>query len=192
MQYILASASPRRCELLKLITKNFLIMPAKVDETVPQNISAEFSPEFLSVKKARAIAESHPDDLVIGADTAVFSDGAMLGKPKDADDAKGMLKALSGKTHFVITGCALFYKGKSLSFSEKTYVEFYNLTDSEIDYYIATGSPFDKAGSYGIQDGGGLFVKGIDGDYNNVVGLPVARLKREIENLMKICGEADE
>ncbi len=192
MRYILASASPRRCELLKLIIKDFSVIPAKVDETVPENISAEFSPEFLSVKKAKSVALSHPDALVIGADTAVFSDGVMLGKPQDKADAYKMLKGLSGKTHFVITGCALFYKGKTLSFSEKTYVEFYELSDSEINGYISTLSPMDKAGAYGIQDEGGLFVKRIDGDYNNVVGLPVARLKREIDNFLRICGERNE
>lgn len=192
MNCILASASPRRKELLKLIIKDFSVIPAEVEETLPDNISAEFSPEFLAVKKAKAVAGLHPDALVIGADTAVFSGGTMLGKPESPEDACEMLNSLSSETHFVITGCALFYKGKTLSFSEKTFVEFYPLSEREINQYILSGSPFDKAGGYGIQDEGGLFVKKIDGDYNNVVGLPVARLKREIDNLMKICGETNE
>ena len=192
MQLILASASPRRQELLKLINEDFSIIPTEVEENVPQNISAEFSPEFLAVKKAQAVSLSHPDSLVIGADTGVFLEGVMLGKPKDAQNAREMLTSLSGKKHAVITGCALFFRGKSFSFSEKTFVEFYELESSEINAYIATGSPFDKAGAYGIQDAGSLFVKKIEGDYNNVVGLPVSRLSREIKNFLEMCGETDE
>lgn len=192
MEYILASASPRRQELLKLITGEFKVVPSSADEVVPDSISAEFSPEFLAVKKAQAVSLLHPESLVIGADTGVFSQGILLGKPKDTQDAYSMLKDLSGKTHLVITGCALFYKGRSISFSEKTFVEFYDLKDIEIANYIATGSPFDKAGSYGIQDTGALFVKRIEGDYFNVVGLPISRLSREINNFLKLCGETNE
>lgn len=192
MEYILASASPRRLELLKLIKSDFSVLPADIEENVPANITAEFSPEFLSVQKARFVADTHPDSLVIGSDTGVFLDGTMLGKPKSEKEAADMLTKLSGRTHSVITGCALFYKGKSFSFSEKTLVTFFPLDAAEIAEYIASGSPFDKAGGYGIQDKGGLFVKGIEGDYSNVVGLPVARLKREIENFLKMFGEADE
>lgn len=188
----MASASPRRQELLGFITNDFKVVPADIDETVPPQIDPEFSPEFLSVQKARAISLKHSKALVIGSDTGVFLDGAMLGKPKDEKEAAEMLSALSGKTHSVITGCAVFYKGKSISFSEKTLVTFFPLNRAEIAEYITSGSPFDKAGGYGIQDKGCLFVKGIEGDYFNVVGLPVARLKKEIENFLKIFGEADE
>ena len=180
MEYILASASPRRQELLKFITNDFSVFPADIEETVPPTIEAEFSPEFLSVQKARFVASKHPDSLVIGSDTGVFLNGTMLGKPESEKEAADMLSALSGKTHSVITGCALFYKGKSFSFSEKTLVTFFPLGAAEIAEYIASGSPFDKAGGYGIQDKGCLFVKGIEGDYFNVVGLPVARLKRKL------------
>ncbi len=192
MEYILASASRRRQELLKLITQEFKVLPSSADEVVPESVSPEFSPEFLAVKKAQAASLLHPESLVIGADTGVFSHGVMLGKPKDTQDAYSMLKGLSGKTHLVITGCALFYKGRSISFSEKTLVEFYPLEDREIAAYIATGSPLDKAGSYGIQDTGALFVKRIEGDYFNVVGLPISRLSREISNFLKLCGETNE
>lgn len=192
MEYILASASPRRQELLTFITKDFTVLPANIEEDVPLGIDAEFSPEFLSVQKARYIAKKHPEALVIGSDTGVFLDGVMLGKPADKKEAADMLSTLSGRTHSVITGCAIFYKGKSISFSEKTLVTFFPLGAAEIAEYIASGSPFDKAGAYGIQDKGCLFVKGIEGDYFNVVGLPVARLKKEIENFLKMFGEIDE
>lgn len=189
MDFILASASPRRQELLKLIKENFRVIPSDIAETVPAYIPVIQSPEFLAVKKAEAVAKENPESLVIGADTGVFSGGTVLGKPKDEAAAKDMLTSLSGKTHTVITGCAIFYKNRHLSFSEETLVEFYNLTEDEINAYIKTKSPFDKAGGYGIQDKGALFVKSIKGDYFNVVGLPVARLFREIKTLFKICGE---
>lgn len=189
MQYILASASPRRQELIKLITEDFSVIPADIDETLPDNINPFYGPEFLAVKKAEHISKQHKGALVIGADTGVFLENRVLGKPKSEDDAKEMLKSLSGKTHKVITGCAIFYNGKHLSFSEETSVEFYPLSDNEIIRYISTGEPMDKAGAYGIQAKGSLFIKGIQGDYFNVVGLPIARLKRELENFFKIFGE---
>ncbi len=192
MQYILASQSPRRLELLKLITPNFEVIPADINESLPDTVAPDFGPEFLAVKKAAHIAKSHEDCLVIGADTSVLLGSTVLGKPKSTDEAREMLTALSGNTHRVITGCALFYKGKHLSFSEETAVEFYPLTDDEINRYIASDEPMDKAGAYGIQGGGSLFVKEIHGDYFNVVGLPVGRLNREIKNFLKICGESYE
>jgi len=128
----------------------------------------------------------HPDTLVISADTAVIVDDVILGKPADREEAFKMLSALSGRTHLVVTGCSLFYKGKSVTFSEETKVTFYRLDDSEITSYIDTLDPFDKAGGYGIQTKGALLVKGIEGDYNNVVGLPVSRLYREISKFLNI------
>ena len=179
---ILASASPRRQELLKLIFDDFTVEPADIDETVRKSIELEQYPEYLALKKSRHIAEQHPvDDVVIGCDTGVFINDIMLGKPKDKEQAKEMLKILSGRTHKVITGCSVFYKGQNISFSEVTEVEFYHLTDSEIDEYIATGEPMDKAGAYGIQGKGALLVKKIKGDYSNVVGLPVGALKQKIK-----------
>lgn len=179
---ILASASPRRQELLKLITENFSVKISSVEEVVPCDIPVDEVPQFLATLKAKDIAADFPNNLVIGADTCVIADGKILGKPSDKNDAFKMLQSLSGKTHTVITGCALIKGEKSISFSVATKVEFFDLTTEEIDEYINTSEPFDKAGSYGIQGKGGLFVKKIDGDYFNVVGLPVAQLKKVIKS----------
>ncbi len=182
---ILASASPRRKELLKQITENFEVVVSSVEEIVPNNIPQEEVPQFLATLKAKDVASHNPDKLIIGADTCVFYDGAILGKPKDRQDAINMLSTLSGKTHSVITGCAIIKNGKSISFSVKTDVEFYDLSENEIYDYIDTKEPFDKAGGYGIQGKGALLVKGIKGDYFNVVGLPISQLKRVMNSFMK-------
>ncbi len=178
---ILASASPRRQELISLISQDVFIKPADVDESFGPETSAEAVPEMLAVRKAAYISRTHPDDTVIGCDTSVIVDGEILGKPTDDEDAKRMLRLLSGKTHQVITGCAIFKGGRSISLSEKTDVTFYPLTDQEIDDYVATKEPCDKAGAYGIQGYGSLLVKEIHGDYFNVVGLPVARLNKVLK-----------
>ena len=175
---ILASASPRRKELLELITEDFKIIPSGVEETVPDGIPPEKRPEFLARLKAEDIAKKYPHDTVIGADTSVIIDDCVLGKPEGSEQAKDMLKMLSGRTHRVVTGCAVINNGECRSFSSATEVEFYPLTDGEIEAYIATGECFDKAGAYGIQGKGGLLVKTIRGDWYNVVGLPVAQLAR--------------
>ncbi|MEE0859173.1 MAG: Maf family protein [Acutalibacteraceae bacterium] len=181
---ILASASPRRQELLSLICKSFLVKPSDIDETVTENIELEKTPEYLAVKKAKHIhSNNHYEDIVIGCDTGVFADNLMLGKPKNKEDAYKMLNTLSGKKHKVITGCAIFHKDKVISFSQTTTVEFYKLTKNEIEEYISTGEPMDKAGAYGIQGKGSLLVKEIVGDFYNVVGLPVSRLYRELNSL---------
>lgn len=176
--YILASASPRRKELLKLAVDEFEIIPSGCDEAVPDNVPSEKIPEYLARLKACDIAEKYPDDTVIGADTMVFIGGKPLGKPKDMADAVRMLKLLSGNIHKVITGCAVCEKGACRSFSAVTEVTFYELSNAEISAYADTPEPYDKAGGYGIQSTGTLFVKEIKGDYFNVVGLPVAALKR--------------
>ncbi len=180
---ILASASPRRKELISLISKEVKIYPADVDENFSSEMSVESVPEMLAVKKAKAVSKLFPEDTVIGSDTSVIVDGEILGKPKDGDDARRMLRLLSGKTHKVITGCAIFKNGRSISFSETTEVTFYPLTDEEIDNYIATDEPSDKAGAYGIQGYGSLLIKGINGDYFNVVGLPVAKLNKALKRI---------
>ncbi len=183
---ILASASPRRQELLKLVVKDFSVCPADVDETLPEDIAAENAAEYLAVKKARAIAENpeHMYDPVIGCDTVVVLDGEIMGKPRDINCAREMLTKLSGRVHKVITGVCICSRGKQRSFSEVTEVEFYPLTEKEIEDYIKTGDPMDKAGAYGIQSEGCMLVKGIKGDFFNVVGLPVARLKRELDKMV--------
>ena len=175
---ILASASPRRRELISLISENVKICPSDVDETIPESILAESAPEFLAVKKAAAVAKDYPFDTVIGCDTSVIVDGIILGKPADREDAKRMLSLLSNKTHKVITGCAVFKDGKSVSFSEVTEVKFHALTEAEIEEYLDKNEYADKAGAYGIQGYASLLIEGINGDYFNVVGLPVSRLSR--------------
>lgn len=177
---ILASASPRRQELLKFAAAEFEICPADVDETLPNDIPPESSAEFLAAKKAAAAAKSHEFDTVIGCDTVVICDGEIMGKPANINDARRMLRKLSGKVHCVITGVCIIANGRQKSFSECTEVEFYELSDKEIDDYVNTGDPMDKAGAYGIQTEGCVLVKRISGDFFNVVGLPVARLKREL------------
>ena len=180
---VLASASPRRQELIKLIDEEIIICPSDADESYSADTPAESVPEILAVRKAAEVAKKYPNDTVIGSDTSVIIENEILGKPKDAEDAARMLKLLSGKTHKVITGCAIFRNGKSVSFSETTEVEFYPLSDADINGYIATNEPFDKAGAYGIQGKGSLLIKGINGDYFNVVGLPVAKLNKVLKML---------
>lgn len=180
---ILASASPRRQELLKLIFESFKILPSNVEENVPDSISAEETPEYLAKIKALDISKKFPDSLVIGADTVVLADGKILGKPKTKVDAEKMLRMLSGKEHKVITGCAVVKDGVCSTFTEETVVEFFRLSDEEIDNYISSDEPYDKAGGYGIQGTGCLLVKGIKGDYFNVVGLPIAKLNRFLNDL---------
>lgn len=185
MKVILASASPRRKELLHRIFEDFEIIPADIEEIVPEDLKAEEQAEYLSGLKARHLAEKYPDALVIGSDTTVILDGEVMGKPADEEDAKRMLSKLSGHVHTVVTGCTCCYQGQERSFSESVDVEFYPMTDQEIDDYIKTGDPMDKAGAYGIQNQGGLFVKGIQGDYNAVIGLPVAHLYHVIKDIMQ-------
>ena len=199
-QIILASQSPRRKELLEQMGLEFEICPAKGDEVITKTIPEEVVME-LSKQKAEEVAamvssfgENHkeittPSDiLVIGADTVVAYDGKILGKPKDEEDAKRMLTMLSGNTHSVFTGVTLVLIDKNgrageLVFYEKTDVKMHALTEMEIDRYIATGEPMDKAGSYGIQGKCAIYVEKIDGDYNNVVGLPIARIYHELKNI---------
>ena len=181
MKYILASASPRRKELLSLAVKDFEIIPSKIPEIVPDGLEVEKHSEYLARLKANDIAKDFKNAVVIGADTSVILGNEILGKPRDREDAKRMLKMLSGNIHKVITGCAVVKNGVCDSFSVTTEVEFLGLTDKEIEDYLNTNEPYDKAGSYGIQSLGGLFVNSIKGDYFNVVGLPVAHLKRFLE-----------
>ncbi|MDD6727743.1 MAG: Maf family protein [Eubacteriales bacterium] len=176
---VLASKSPRRRELLSLITPDFEIKTADADETLPEGISPDKAVEYLSKIKAEPF--KNDDDIVIGADTVVAVDGKILGKPADRADAFSMLKALSGREHSVFTGVTVIKGSKAETFSVETKVKFYPLTDEEIESYLDTGEPFDKAGGYGIQGKGALLVESICGDYFNVVGLPVSRLSRALK-----------
>ena len=175
---ILASGSPRRRELLSLITDEFEVLVSGCDEFVPEGTPAEKVPAILAEQKALAVAKLRPEDSVIGSDTVVVLNDEIFGKPKDKEHAHAMLKALSGKKHFVYTGVAVAEKGSVRSVVQKTEVEFYELSDETIEKYIATGEPMDKAGAYGIQGKGSVLVKGIIGDYFNVMGLPVAETAR--------------
>ncbi len=184
MDIILASVSPRRKKLLSMLYSDFRVIPSDIRELVPRDLEVEKCPEYLACAKAETTAQGRKKSLVIGCDTAVICDGKMLNKPRDTNDARIMMNMLSGTVHKVITGCCLCYMGLSYSFSESTEVEFYELTEQEIEEYIVTSEPYDKAGGYGIQGRGGVFVKKINGDYYNVVGLPIARLKREIDGFL--------
>ncbi|MBQ8624437.1 MAG: septum formation protein Maf [Oscillospiraceae bacterium] len=186
VKVILASKSPRRNELLKYITDEFEVIPSSCDETVPNGLDVFEVPEFLSVRKALDVAKSHPDSLVIGCDTVVIINGEILGKPKDIADAFNMLCRLSGNTHTVVSGVCLCLRGKTMSFSQHTDVKFYPLKEEDIIKYLQSGSPLDKAGAYGIQDGAALFVESISGDYYNVVGFPIAKLRLEIEKFLNL------
>ena len=176
---ILASQSPRRQELLKLITSDFKIKVSNVDETLPDKITPKEAVMYLSKIKAEPFADG--DDIVIGADTVVALDGKILGKPKSEENAREMLRFLSGRTHSVFTGVTLASDKKTKTFAVETKVKFFELTNEEIDAYIKTKEPFDKAGAYGIQGYGSLLVEKINGDYFNVVGLPVSTLARELK-----------
>lgn len=176
---ILASQSPRRRELLGLITDSFTVIPAKGEENIPDGTPARTAVELLAQQKAREIAAQYSTELIIAADTVVCCDGEIMGKPRSTQHAEEMLRRLSGRVHEVYTGvCVIFPDGNARVFSEETQVSFYELSDDDIAQYIATGEPMDKAGAYGIQGKGALLVKEIKGDYYNVMGLPVARLAR--------------
>lgn len=184
-QIILASASPRRRELLAQIGLDFTVLPASGEEKLTKQIPSEVEEE-LSSQKAEAVAEQIPDGIIIGADTVVCQDGEIMGKPKDEADALRMLRQLQGEMHSVFTGVTLIVKenGSVISkqtFSQETRVYLYAMTDEEIQDYIATGEPMDKAGAYGIQGRFAAYVEGIEGDYNNVVGLPVSAVWQEIK-----------
>lgn len=175
--YVLASSSPRRRELLHQVGIKFEIVSPDADETLPEGIAPDKAVELLSERKAEAARDSARGRVLIAADTVVAKDGIIYGKPADADDAFRMLSELSGNTHQVYTGvCVLFPDGGKECFSVSTEVTFAKMSDEEIRGYIDSGEPFGKAGSYAIQGLGAQFVKGINGDYANVVGLPVQAL----------------
>lgn len=184
-ELILASASPRRRELLERLELNFTICPANVDETRLPEEDALAYPLRTAVKKAMAVAEGRENAVVIAADTVVALDDAILGKPKSEDEAKEMLRRLSGREHIVITGIGIVdtASGRTLSATEQTIVYFHPLTAEEIDTYVASGEPMDKAGAYGIQGKGALLVRKLDGDYFNVMGLPLSKLYRLLLNI---------
>ena len=178
---ILASGSPRRKQLLALITEDFSVRPTGCDESLicadPEQRVLE-----LALRKARA-AELLPNDVVLAADTIVALDDEILEKPADEDDARRMLRALSGRAHMVYTGVAVRTEHEMRSFCQKTAVAFWPLEQAFIDAYVRSGEPMDKAGAYGIQGKGALLVRSIEGDFFNVMGLPVAAVYRQLREM---------
>lgn len=187
MELILASASPRRKELLEKIGLPFTVQPAKGEERITQKSPAAVVME-LSRQKAEEIAAAQTEDcIIIGADTVVAKGEKIMGKPKDATDAKQMLRSIADDCHQVYTGVTLIRTGahpQSVTFQEKTDVFLYPISDAELDAYIASGDPMDKAGAYGIQGDFAIYVKRIAGDYYNVVGLPIGRVYQELKRML--------
>ena len=178
MKIYLASKSPRRLEILENMGIEPVVCVSDADEDINISDPAETVRE-LALRKARAVKDRIPDGaLCIAADTVVYAGGEILGKPKDDADACRMLALMSGSTHEVYTGVALTYNGRAVSGSERTGVIFRRLSDEEISAYVESGEPRDKAGAYAIQGGGAYFVRGLDGDYLNVIGLPVCLIAK--------------
>ena len=182
MKIILASASPRRKELLTLAGFDYEVVVSECEEILPDGITPDKAVEELARQKAEDVFARHNDAMIIAADTVVALDNTILGKPQNEDDAFRMLSSLSGRRHTVFTGVCIKTKDKTDIFHVATEVDFYELSEKEIKDYIATKEPMDKAGSYGIQGKGFVLVKGIHGDYFNVVGLPLAETVRHINN----------
>ena len=178
---ILASGSPRRRELLQQMRLNFTVLSPDVDEHAAP-MPPEALVQLLSSRKAAAAAAAHPEAVVIAADTVVCQDGLILGKPADEADARRMLERLSGKKHQVYTGFTVQQGIRLQTCVEGTTVHVRPLSTAEIDRYIATGEPMDKAGAYGIQGLGGVFITGLEGDYYNVMGLPICRLAQVLRS----------
>lgn len=180
-QVILASKSPRRKELLSLLGIEFDAIPADIDEQIDTNNNLVSEIEKLSYQKAFHIYKDHKDALIIGSDTIVKINDKVLGKPKDYAQAKQMLEMLSDNCHEVVTGVTIISDDKVETFSSVAKVTFYKLTDQEIDDYIKTNEPMDKAGAYAIQGLGAKFIKSIDGDFYTIMGLPIAELYHRLQ-----------
>jgi septum formation protein len=180
---ILASASPRRAELLKLLKVKFRVLPGEAHEVAYEHLSPLEVCQLNAHRKARAVAKKIPDDLVLAADTLVFLDGEIFGKPRNLADARRMLTRLQGRTHQVVTGVCLMHlrRHRERIFAVSTDVLFHPLDDKQIRDYLAKINPLDKAGAYAIQDSGELIISEISGSYSNVVGLPVERLGSELK-----------
>lgn len=175
MELILASASPRRSALLRQVGLEFQVVPSHVDEAIPEGISPGGLVEYLALSKAKAVAALQPTALVLGADTIVVVDGEILNKPRDRGEAVAMLQRLSGRSHQVMTGVALVSRHEDRCHHEITVVHFQSLDQGQIERYVDSGEPMDKAGAYGIQGRASAMISGIEGDYFNVVGLPLSR-----------------
>ncbi|MFQ3610347.1 MAG: Maf family protein [Fimbriimonadales bacterium] len=188
--WVLASQSPRRQSLLRLFGQAFSVHPAQIEERLPHSTRTPAKvAKQLARAKAEAVAPHYDDALIIAADTIVVLDGALLGKPGDADDARRLLRTLSGRTHTVITALCLLLRQQGQTVQQvldapRSRVTFRTLTEEWIEWYLQTGEPFDKAGAYGIQEYGALLVERVQGCYFNVVGLPLATLAHHLEQLV--------
>ena len=183
MRLTLASASPRRAELLRAAGIPFDVLPVEVDERFYPNEKPEHAVARLAQAKVNAAAARRPDDIVLGADTTVVIRGQALAKPVDAEDAVRMLRLLSGRTHEVLTGICLGHRARRLVHVEPTRVRMARLSESEIAWYVSTSEPYDKAGAYAVQGLASRFVEGIDGSYSNVVGLPISNIYQLLKEL---------
>ena len=175
MKLVLASKSPRRREILSMVTSDFEVRVSGAEEIIPEGTNVFDVPMVLAKIKAEAI-EAQNDEIIIGSDTVVIHDGEILGKPKDKADAVRMLKSFSGKEHYVVSGLAIKQGEKIYTCREITTVKMREMTNEEISVYVERDNPVDKAGAYGIQEMAGAFVEGINGDFYNVVGLPLCKL----------------
>ncbi len=184
-QIILASNSPRRRELMNMLNIDFISIATNIEEIIDQTLTYDEMVIDLSFQKAYEVFKDHKDSIVLGFDTLVVINDMILGKPKDKDEAKNFLNILSGDTHLVYTGCTILTKGLSKSFFSTAQVTFAKLSDEEIEEYISTGEPMDKAGAYGIQGYGSKFVERINGDYYAIVGFPVAKIYKELKSIIK-------
>lgn len=183
MRLVLASASPRRADLLRAAGFTFDVFPVVVDERFGEGEKPEHAVARLAEAKANAAAASHPDAVVLGADTTVVIRGEALAKPANADDATRMLRLLSGRIHDVLTGVCVCSGSRRLMHVEPTRVRMARMSEAEIAWYVSTGEPFDKAGAYAVQGLASRFVEGIDGSYSNVVGLPISSVYELLKEL---------
>lgn len=183
---ILASGSPRRKEILEHAGLKFTIEKSNFDEKLENFDFSKEKIEYIACQKGKEVAERFPDNIIISADTVVVFDNKIFTKPKDKQDAFNMLKILSGQTHFVQTSVCIIYNGKIFTESTKTFVTFNNLSDSMINSYIDNFKPFDKAGAYGIQELPDYFVKNIDGDIENVIGISSIIVKNMLQNIKHV------
>jgi len=183
MPFVLASASPRRADLLRAAGFTFDVFPVDVDERFGHGEKPEHAVARLAEAKANAAAASYPDAVVLGADTTVVIRGEALAKPATADDATRMLRLLSGRTHDVLTGVCVCSGSRRLTHVEPTRVRMARMSEAEIAWYVSTGEPFDKAGAYAVQGLASRFVEGIEGSYSNVVGLPISSVYELLKEL---------
>jgi len=180
-KYILASASPRRKELLTRIVDNFEVVVSNIEERIPHSLSYLQVPVYLAKQKGKSIYKKHQDSIVIASDTVVICKHKILGKPHSKEELESMIRLLNNRTHVVVSGVAILFNNKMISFNCKTYVTFNNMSEKEIADYCNLKNVYDKAGGYAIQEEASKFIKSIEGDYYNVMGLPLSKLYTKLK-----------